>query len=55
LIINNLHFEPVKITKPMAVKMCDAIRDFATFNGCESISIVKCNNKPMLKTFKEYF
>jgi uncharacterized protein len=54
LTINNLHFEPVKITTPMAAKMCDAIQRFASFNGCESISITKCNDKSMLKMLRQH-
>jgi uncharacterized protein len=55
LIINNLHFERIKITKSMVVKICEALRDFASFNGCGSIKILKCNDKSLLKSLKEYF
>jgi len=53
LTINNLHFEPVKMTKPMIAKLCDAVQAFASFNGCSRISITKSNNKALLKTIRE--
>jgi len=53
LTINNLHLEPVKMTKPMIAKLCDAIQAFASFNGCSRISITKSNNKALLKTIRE--
>jgi uncharacterized protein len=49
LTIHNLHMEPIKITKSMVLKTAQAIRDFANFNGCESITIAKCNDKTVLK------
>ena len=49
LIIHNLHFEPVKMTKSMTEKLCDAIQEFARFNGCDGISIVKSNSKSFMK------
>ena len=55
LTIHNLHAESVKITKPMIVKLCDAISDFAIFNGCDSITVSRCNNKSLLKIFRERF
>jgi uncharacterized protein len=53
LIIHNLHFEPVKMTKPMTAKLCDAIQAFAGFNSCTGISITKSNNKAFMKTIRE--
>jgi uncharacterized protein len=53
LMIHNIHFEDVKITKDMREKMCDAIQDFAKFNGCSSIVVSKSNNKPLLKYLRE--
>ncbi|MEO5683975.1 MAG: crosslink repair DNA glycosylase YcaQ family protein [Chitinophagaceae bacterium] len=53
LIIHNLHFEKIKMTAPMTVKLCDAIVAFAAFNGCAAISITKCNNKAVLKTMRQ--
>jgi len=38
LTIHNLHFEPLKLTKPMVVKVSDAIKTFAKFNQCEAIT-----------------
>ena len=49
LTIHNLHFEAIKCTESMLVKLSDAIRDFARFNQCKSISIKKSNNKAALK------
>jgi uncharacterized protein YcaQ len=53
LTIHNLHFEPVKLTKPMVVKLCDAIKTFAKFNQCNAIAIKKSNNKSLLKTIQK--
>lgn len=52
LTINNLHFERVKLTKPMVGKICEAITAFARFNQCESIAIRKSNNKQILKALQ---
>ena len=49
LTIHNLHFEAIKCPGPMLVKLSDAIREFARFNQCKSISIKKSNNKTALK------
>jgi uncharacterized protein len=53
LTIFNLHFEPVRLTKPMLVKVCDAIETFAKFNQCESIVIMKSNDKLVLKELRK--
>jgi uncharacterized protein len=53
LIINNLHFESIKLTRPMIAKMCDAIKAFAKFNQSEEVTIKKCNDKALLKVVKE--
>lgn len=49
LIIHNLHFEPVKISKATLGKFRKAILAFAKFNGCNQITIVRSNNKAMAK------
>jgi uncharacterized protein YcaQ len=54
LTIHNLHFESIKLTQAMFVRISDAIRDFATFNQCTTISISKSNNKPALKTIQKH-
>ena len=48
LVVRNLHFEPIKLTKPMIDKVCEAIKTFAKFNQCESITIVKSNDRRVL-------
>lgn len=53
LTIHNIHFEPVKMTKPMTAKVCDAIQAFARFNQCNTITITKSNDKQLLKTLRE--
>ncbi|MFZ6014332.1 MAG: winged helix-turn-helix domain-containing protein [Bacteroidota bacterium] len=53
LTINNLHFEPIELTKPMVAKVCKAIQDFAKFNQCEAIVIQKSNDKSVLKAIRE--
>ena len=49
LIVHNLHFEKVKMTKPMTEKLLDALRAFVAFNGCTHITITKSNNKAFIK------
>lgn len=49
LVIHNLHFEPVEVTKKMATALGDAIRDFAAFNGCVTVAISKSNKKLAVK------
>ena len=53
LIIHNLHFEPLKLTKPMLAKVCDAIKTYAAFNRCETITLIRSNNKAALKTIRK--
>ena len=53
LTVHNLHFESIKLTQAMLVRISDAIRDFAAFNQCTTISISKSNNKPALKTIQK--
>ncbi len=53
LIIHNLHFETVKLSKTMVVSIIDAIKTFARFNQCQDITIKKSNNKQHLKAIKE--
>lgn len=52
LIIHNIHFEAAKLNAATIEKLCDAIRAFAAFNGCNSVVITKSNNKPLLKTMR---
>ncbi len=53
LTIHNLHFESIKLSKPMVVKVCHAIKTFAKFNQCEAIAIKKSNDKLLLKTIRK--
>lgn len=53
LIVHNLHFESVKLTKTMVAQVGDAILDFAKFNQCKEVVIEKSNNKPVLKTLRD--
>jgi uncharacterized protein YcaQ len=53
LTIHNLHFEPVKLSKPMIAKLCDAIKQFAKFNQCDSIVLKKSNDKVLLKVIQK--
>jgi len=45
LTINNLHFEDVKLSKAVLDKIHTAIEQFAKFNQCEKITLVKTNGK----------
>jgi len=53
LIVHNLHFEPLKLSKPMIIKIIDAIKTFAKFNQCQDITIKKSNNKQHLKAIMD--
>lgn len=53
LTIHNLHFESVRLTSPMVVKVCKAINAFARFNQCKTAVIEKSNDKALLKTIRE--
>lgn len=52
LLIHNLHFEKLKLTKAMVSQICDAIRKFASFNRCSTIRLEKCNDKAAMKSIK---
>lgn len=49
LIIHNLHAESGRINKVVAVKVRDAIHQFAAFNECSEITIRKSNDKAIPK------
>lgn len=53
LTIHNLHFEPLKLTKPIVLKISDAIQTFAKFNQCETIVLKRSNDKPALKAIQK--
>lgn len=53
LIVHNLHFEQVKLSKPVIVKIIDAIKTFAQFNQCREIILKKSNNKQHLKAIQD--
>jgi uncharacterized protein YcaQ len=53
LIIHNLHFEDVKLTKTVIEKVYGAIQDFAGFNGCSGIDLRKSNNKRFRRHAKD--
>jgi hypothetical protein len=52
LVIHNLHFEPVKMTRPTVAKVSEAIKAFAAFNECETITIEKTNDKTRGKAIR---
>ena len=52
LIVHNLHFEPVKLNRPMIDGLIDAIRKFARFNQCQDIIFKKSNHTQYLKAIK---
>ena len=53
LTIHNIHFESVKLTKSMILKLCDAIKAFARFNQCSTIVLKKSNNKELQKVIQK--
>lgn len=52
LIIHNLHFEDVKMTRPMIARFCEALISFAEFNQCERISVKKSNQQSVLTAIR---
>lgn len=52
LIIHNLHFEKVKLSRVLAKKLINAINDFSKFNKCKEVTISRSNNKAFMKLFK---
>jgi uncharacterized protein YcaQ len=52
LVINNLHFESLKFSKPMINRISDAIKAFAKFNQCDSIVFKKSNDRKLLLVIK---
>lgn len=52
LTVHNLHFEPVKLSRPGLARVTDAIKEFARFNRCGEIVIRRSNNKAYLKNIK---
>jgi uncharacterized protein YcaQ len=55
LIIHNLYFKSIKLTKPMVAKICDALKAFAKLNQCETVAFKKSNDKLMLKIIQKPF
>ncbi len=53
LTIHNLHFESVKLSKPMIAKLCEAIKTFAKFNQCSAIVLNKSNDKVLMKVIQK--
>lgn len=53
LTIHNLHFEPVKLTKPAISKIAATLRAFAQFNQCQEIELKKTNHKEYGKALKD--
>ncbi len=45
LTVNNLHFEPVKLSRQMLSNIANALDRFAKFNQCDTVVIRKTNNK----------
>lgn len=52
LVVHNLHFEPVNLTKSELAKFAAALRSFAKFNSCSEIIVKKSNKKDYLKVVK---
>ena len=53
LTIHYLHFEPVRLTKSMVMKVCVTIKNFAKFNQCQAIVIAKSNDQLLLKAIRK--
>lgn len=53
LTINNLHFEPVKLSPSMIGKIADTLDQYRQFNQCDTVVFKKCNDKKALKSLQE--
>jgi hypothetical protein len=53
LVVHNLHFEPLKLSKVEIAKVTDAISAFARFNQCQEVVIKKSNNKQYLDAIRK--
>ena len=53
LIVHNLHFEKIELTKPELCKITEALKAFARFNQCPDIVFTKSNRKQYLKAIRE--
>lgn len=53
LIIHNLHFESLKLTRARVTAICDAIRTFSKFNQCEAIVVERSNEKGLLPVIRK--
>ena len=53
LTVHNLHFEAVRLGKPMIERVVDAIRAFATFNQCQDVVIKKSNHRQYLSAIRD--
>src|SRR6202000_79606 len=52
LIVHNLHFESVKLSKAELDKFTTALTAYARFNQCDEIELKRSNNKAYLKAIK---
>ncbi len=52
LLVHNLHFEPVQLTKPEISKLADALQNFAKFNHCTDIVFKKSNKRDYFNSIK---
>ena len=50
--INNLHFEPLKLTQIQLAGITTAIQNFAKFNQCTTLSVKKTNQKKYVTLLK---
>jgi uncharacterized protein YcaQ len=55
LVINNLHFEPVKLGNPEIARFIDALERFVKFNQCRNVELKKSNNKGWARAIKDHF
>jgi uncharacterized protein YcaQ len=52
LIVHNLHFEPLKITKPMLASITDALASFVEFNQCDRVVFEKSNDSALVSAIR---
>ncbi|MXV51241.1 winged helix-turn-helix domain-containing protein [Pedobacter sp. HMF7647] len=55
LLVHNLHFEPVELSRQQLEKIIDALKKFVRFNQCHNIVLKKSNNEVYIEIIRNAF
>ena len=55
MIVHNLHFEEIKLSKEMLGKIIEALKAFVVFNGCRDIVFSRSNQQSYLSSIQKAF